>query len=61
MQKRLVSVTEFFRNFWAQERRTQVGVLGTVIPRDVGSTLALHYSWGTGAARGREGGGRRQA
>lgn len=60
-QKRLVSVTEFFRKFWAQERRIQLGVLGTMVRRDVGSTLALYYSWVTGAASGWKVGGRRQA
>ena len=47
-QKMLVLETEFFRNFWAQEQGSKVGVLGMIILRDVGSSLALYSSWGMG-------------
>lgn len=42
-------VTEFFRKFWAQERGIKVGVLGTMILRDVGGTL---FFPGSGVAQG---------
>lgn len=40
--------TEFFRNFWAQERGTKVGVLGTDIEGVGGASLFL----GSGGCQG---------
>lgn len=47
--EQLDSVTEFFRDFWAQGGGTQVGVLGTVLLRAVGGTL---FFLGSGGCHG---------
>lgn len=53
-----MAVTEFFRNFWAQERGTKVHVLGMMVLRDVGGALCFGASggcWGLEGGRERTG------